>query len=54
MDQTVIGNPAYDLARLGLSLAMAVRGSNLPGVTTAYMLENMIHGYQAGLFSSLA
>jgi uncharacterized protein (DUF2252 family) len=49
LDQTVIGNPAHDLVRLGLSLAMAARGSNLPGITTAYMLENMIKGYEAGL-----
>jgi len=35
LDQTVIGNPAHDLIRLGLSLAMAARGSDLPGVTTA-------------------
>jgi uncharacterized protein (DUF2252 family) len=34
-DQTVIGNPSHDLIRLGLSLASAARGSNLPGVTTA-------------------
>ena len=31
LDQTVIGNPAHDLIRLGLSLAMAARGSDLPG-----------------------
>src|SRR5580658_152323 len=49
LDQTVIGNPAHDLVRLGLSLAMAARGSDLPGITTAYMLENMIRGYEAGL-----
>ena len=47
LDQTVIGNPAHDLIRLGLSLAMAARGSNLPGVTTAHMLEHMIDGYEA-------
>ncbi len=35
LDQTVIGNPAHDLIRLGLSLASASRGSDLPGVTTA-------------------
>ncbi|MGA9893024.1 MAG: DUF2252 family protein, partial [Xanthobacteraceae bacterium] len=29
LDQTVIGNPAHDLIRLGLSLASAVRGSDL-------------------------
>ena len=39
LDQTVIGNPAHDLIRLGLSLASAARGSDLPGVTTAKMLE---------------
>ena len=46
LDQTVIGNPAHDLIRLGLSLAMAARGSDLPGVTTARMLERMIEGYE--------
>ncbi|ACK52473.1 conserved hypothetical protein [Methylocella silvestris BL2] len=46
LDQTVIGNPAHDLVRLGLSLASAARGSDLPGVTTAQMLEQMIEGYQ--------
>jgi len=46
LDQTVIGNPAHDLIRLGLSLATAARGSDLPGVTTAKMLENMIEGYE--------
>lgn len=46
LDQTVIGNPAHDLVRLGLSLASAARGSDLPGVTTARMLEQMIEGYE--------
>ena len=45
-DQTVIGNPAHDLIRLGLSLSMAVRSSDLPGVTTALMIEQMIVGYR--------
>ncbi len=49
LDQTVIGNPAHDLMRLGLSLAMAARGSDLPGVTTAHMLERMMEGYEAAL-----
>ena len=49
VDQTVIGNPAHDLIRLGLSLATAARGSNLPGVTTALMIEQMVEGYEAGL-----
>lgn len=45
-DQTVIGNPAHDLIRLGLSLSMAVRSSDLPGVTTAVMMEQMMVGYR--------
>src|ERR1700732_1731969 len=49
LDQTVIGNPAHDLIRLGLSLATAARGSDLPGVTTAKMLEQMIEGYEEAL-----
>jgi uncharacterized protein (DUF2252 family) len=49
LDQTVIGNPAHDLMRLGLSLAMAARGSDLPGVTTAHMLERMVDGYESAL-----
>ncbi len=49
LDQTVIGNPAHDLMRLGLSLAMAARGSDLPGVTTAHMLERMMEGYETAL-----
>jgi uncharacterized protein (DUF2252 family) len=51
VDQTVIGNPAHDLIRLGLSLASAVRGSDLPGVTTARMIEAMMAGYEAALAS---
>jgi len=46
-DQSVIGNPAYDLVRLALSLAMAARGSDLPGITTANMMEAMLDGYEA-------
>lgn len=46
-DQTTIGDPAHDLIRLALSLAMAARGSDLPGVTTAHMLEHMMKGYEA-------
>ena len=49
LDQTVIGNPAHDLIRLGLSLASAARGSDLPGVTTARMLEELMAGYEAAL-----
>jgi uncharacterized protein (DUF2252 family) len=46
LDQTVIGNPAHDLVRLGLSLASAARSSDLPGVMTAKIIEQMIDGYQ--------
>lgn len=49
LDQTVVGNPAHDLVRLGLSLASAARGSDLPGVTTARMLEEMVDGYSLAL-----
>jgi len=49
LDQAVIGNPAHDLIRLGLSLATAARGSDLPGVTTARMIEAMVEGYAAAM-----
>src|SRR5580693_2226397 len=49
LDQTVIGNPNHDLIRLALSLSSAARGSDLPGVTTAHMLEQMMIGYQTAL-----
>jgi Uncharacterized protein conserved in bacteria (DUF2252) len=51
LDQTVIGNPAHDLIRLGLSLATSIRSSDLPGVTTALMLEHMIEGHESQLVS---
>jgi uncharacterized protein (DUF2252 family) len=54
LDQTVIGNPAHDLIRLALSLAMAARGSDLPGVTTAQMVEHIMQGYQSGLLHPTA
>ena len=49
LDQAVIGNPAHDLIRLGLSLATAARGSDLPGVVTMRMLEEMVDGYAAAI-----
>ena len=49
LDQSVIGNPAHDLIRLALSLSMATRSSDLPGVTTALMLEQMMIGYSDAL-----
>jgi uncharacterized protein (DUF2252 family) len=54
LDQTVIGNPAHDLIRLGLSLASAARGSDLPGVITAQMMEAMIEGYEDALARDFA
>jgi len=54
LDQTVIGNPAHDLIRLALSLAMAARGSDLPGITTAQMVEHIMHGYESGLLHPIA
>jgi uncharacterized protein (DUF2252 family) len=44
LDQTVIGNPAHDVIRLALSLASAARGSDLPGSTTARMVEQIVDG----------
>jgi uncharacterized protein (DUF2252 family) len=54
VDQTVIGNPNHDLIRLALSLCSAARGSDLPGVTTAHMLEQMMIGYQRALMGRRA
>ena len=45
LDQTVPGNPAHDLLRLALSLAMAARSSDLPGVVTARLVEELMRGY---------
>jgi uncharacterized protein (DUF2252 family) len=49
LDQTVIGNPTHDLIRLGLSLATAARGSDLPGVVTARIVEALIEGYEMAI-----
>src|SRR5208282_6201060 len=46
LDQTVVRNLAHDLIRRGLSPASAARGSDLPRVTMAYMLEEIIAGYR--------
>jgi uncharacterized protein (DUF2252 family) len=46
LDQTVIGNPVHDLVRLALSLAMSARSSDLPGVTTAQITEDLVAGYE--------
>ncbi len=49
LDQTVIGNPALDVVRLGLSLETAARSSDLPGVTTAHMIAAVADGYARAL-----
>jgi uncharacterized protein (DUF2252 family) len=49
LDQTVIGSPAHDVARLSLSMAMAVRASALPGVVTGRVIESIAHGYEVAL-----
>jgi uncharacterized protein (DUF2252 family) len=49
LDQAVIGNPAHDLVRLALSLACAARGSDLPGIATARILEELTGGYEQAL-----
>ena len=46
LDQTVIGNPAHDLIRLGLSLATAARDSDLSGVVTTQIIEQLMAGYK--------
>jgi uncharacterized protein (DUF2252 family) len=46
LDQTVVGNPAHDLIRLGLSLATAARDSDLSGVVTGRMMEQLMGGYE--------
>jgi len=49
LDQTVIGNPTHDIVRLALSLASAARGFDLPGATTAHIVEQIVEGYQSAL-----
>ncbi len=49
LDQTVIGNPVHDLIRLSLSLATAARSSDLPGIVTARIIEQVHEGYMHAL-----
>jgi len=46
-DQAVVGNPAHDLIRLALSLAMVARGSDLPGTATVHLTEEIVRGYKS-------
>jgi uncharacterized protein (DUF2252 family) len=54
LDHTVIGNPAHDVVRLALSLAMAARSSDLPGVTTARITEDLVAGYERAFEGAIA
>ncbi len=45
LDQAVIGNPAHDLIRLGLSLASACRSANLPGAVSVKVVDALLDGY---------
>ena len=49
LDQTVIGNPAFDLVRLTLSLVTAGLTAPLSGIAVARMIEAIAMGYIAGL-----
>jgi uncharacterized protein (DUF2252 family) len=51
LDQAVIGNPAHDIIRLAVSLATAARGSDLPGVITTRMVEQLMVGYELAMGS---
>ncbi len=46
LDNSVIGNPLYDLLRLGLSLTTAARSADLPGVISNTMIEALADGYE--------
>jgi uncharacterized protein (DUF2252 family) len=46
VDQSVIGNPVHDLLRLGLSLAMVARSSDLPGIITSRIAGALLDGYE--------
>ena len=46
LDQTVIGNPRMIWSALASRSPRAARGSALPGVVTARMIEEMVDGYE--------
>lgn len=46
-DQCAIANPAFDLCRLALSLAVLARSSDLPGLSTVHILEGLLAGYES-------
>lgn len=48
-DQTTLAHPAYDLCRLGFSLAILARSSDLPGLATVRLLEALADGYASAL-----
>lgn len=49
LDQTTIGNPAYDLVRLTLSVVTAGLTAPLSGLAVVRMIEAIAVGYAAGL-----
>ncbi len=48
-DETVIGAPAHDLLRLGLSLTTVARTKGLGGAAITSMLASLVEGYEVGL-----
>lgn len=48
-DQTTLSHPAYDLCRLGFSLAILARSSDLPGLATVRLLEALADGYASAM-----
>ncbi|MCJ2138133.1 DUF2252 family protein [Methylobacterium sp. J-026] len=49
LDQSVVGNPAFDLVRLTLSLVTAGLTAPLSGLVVARMIRAIAEGYAAGL-----
>ncbi|GAC1394079.1 MAG: DUF2252 domain-containing protein [Polyangiales bacterium] len=48
-DESVVGNPAHDLARMALSLAVSVREAGLGGVAVHRGTAALVDGYLGGL-----
>ncbi|MEO7097605.1 MAG: DUF2252 family protein, partial [Polyangiales bacterium] len=48
-DEAIVGNPAYDVTRLALSLATAARGVGCSGGTIHALTASIVEGYEAAL-----
>jgi uncharacterized protein (DUF2252 family) len=48
-DEAVVGNPAHDVARMALSLTVAMRGAGHDGATIVGALSALVDGYDAGI-----